>query len=327
MEDTKLIAERILENVERVIVGKREPVKLALIALMSRGHVLIEDVPGVGKTLLARSLAISTGCSFRRIQFTPDLLPTDVTGVSIYNQKTRDFEFRAGPIMAQVVLADEINRATPKTQSALLEAMEERQTTVDGVTYPLPHPFMVLATQNPIEYEGTFPLPEAELDRFLLRIQLGYPSQRDEITIMDAQQIAHPIESLEQVTGSDEILAMQMAVREVYVDPLIKEYIVALVDSTRKHDSIYLGASPRGSLALYRASQAWALLDGRDFTTPDDVKDLAYAALSHRLILNPSARVKDVSSANVIESCLQRVPVPGSRPGWRAKTGEPQTSR
>jgi len=315
MEDPKTIAERIFANVERVIIGKGEAVRLALVALMCQGHVLIEDVPGVGKTVLARSLAKSTGCAFRRIQFTPDLLPTDVTGVSVYNQKAGDFEFRPGPVMAQVVLADEINRATPKTQSALLEAMDERQVTVDGVTYPLPQPFIVLATQNPIEYEGTFPLPEAELDRFLLRIHLGYPSQRDEVAIMEAQQIAHPIDSLEQVTNAEEITGIQRAVRQIYADALIREYIASLVDATRRHDSVYLGASPRGSLALYRACQASALLDGRDFVTPDDVKTLAYATLGHRLIVSPAARVKETSALDIVNGCLQRVPVPGARPG------------
>jgi MoxR-like ATPase len=291
---------------------------------MCQGHVLIEDVPGVGKTILARSLARSTGCSFRRIQFTPDLLPTDVTGVSIYNQKQGDFEFRPGPIMAEVVLADEINRATPKTQSALLEAMEEHQVTVDGVTHSLPQPFIVLATQNPIEYEGTFPLPEAELDRFFLRVHLGYPSQQDEVQILAAQQFAHPIESLEQVTRPGEILAMQRAVREVYVDQLIQQYIAAAVDATRHHESVYLGASPRGSLALQRASQARALLEGRDFVTPDDVKALAYPTLGHRLIISPSARVKDVSPERIIDGCLQRVQVPGARP-WSRDGGHART--
>ena len=315
MEDPKIIAERILANVERVIIGKAGPVRLALVALMCRGHVLIEDVPGVGKTILARSLAKSTGCSFRRIQFTPDLLPTDVTGVSIYNQKSGEFEFREGPIMAQVVLADEINRATPKTQSALLESMDEAQVTVDGVTHKLPQPFIVLATQNPIEYEGTFPLPEAELDRFLLRIELGYPTQTDEVLIMEAQQLAHPIDSLERVTDPNEIMGLQRAIKDIYVDPLIKQYIAAVAAATREHDSVYLGASPRGSLALFRASQAWALLDGRDFARPDDVKELALATLGHRLIISPAARVKDVTPANIIEDCLARVPVPGARPG------------
>ncbi|MCH8008854.1 MAG: MoxR family ATPase [Chloroflexi bacterium] len=315
MEDAKIIAERILANVERVIIGKAEPVRLALVALMCQGHVLIEDVPGVGKTILARSLAKSTGCSFRRIQFTPDLLPTDITGVSIYNQKTGDFEFREGPIMAQVVLADEINRATPKTQSALLESMDEAQVTVDGITHVLPQPFIVLATQNPIEYEGTFPLPEAELDRFLLRIELGYPTQTDEVLIMEAQQLAHPINSLEQVTDPNEIMGLQRAIKEIYVDPLIKQYIAAVAAATREHESVYLGASPRGSLALFRASQAWSLLDGRDFARPDDVKELALATLGHRIIISPAARVKDVTPANIIEDCLARVPVPGARPG------------
>jgi len=313
VEDPKIIGERIIDNVEKVIVGKRREVQMAVIALLCRGHLLIEDVPGVGKTVLARSLARSTGCTFRRLQFTPDLLPSDITGVSIYNQKMGDFEYRPGPVMAQVVLADEINRATPKTQSALLEAMEERQVTVDGVTRPTPKPFMVLATQNPIEYEGTFPLPEAQLDRFLLRVHLGYPSNADEIEIMDRQQLAHPIETLEQVTDANEIQAMQRAVREIYVDPLIKQYIVGLVDATRHHEAVYLGASPRGSLALHRTCQARALLDGRDFVLPDDAKELAYACLGHRIIVSPSARVKAVTSAEVVSGCMERVPVPGMR--------------
>ncbi len=313
MEEPKAIAERIIENVERVIVGKRDELQLATVALLSQGHVLIEDVPGVGKTMLARSLARSTGCSFKRIQFTPDLLPSDVTGVSIYNQKLGDFEFRAGPIMAQMVLADEINRATPKTQSALLEAMEEHQVTVDGVTHRLPTPFLVLATQNPIEYEGTFPLPEAQLDRFLMRIHLGYPDLADEVTVMDRQQLKHPVDEIDQVTNADEIIYMQSAVREVYVDALIKQYIATLADATRKHEAAYLGASPRGSLALYRTAQARALLAGRDFVTPDDVKALAYSTLAHRVIVSPSARVKSVTAGDIVRECLARVPVPGAR--------------
>src|SRR5205823_4667907 len=264
MEDPKIIAERIIANVERAIIGKQAEVRLALIALMCQGHILIEDVPGVGKTILARSLAVSTGCSFRRIQFTPDLLPSDVTGVSIYNQKTLDFEFRPGPIVAQVVLADEINRATPKTQSALLESMEERQITVDGSTYRLPSPFIVLATQNPIEYEGTFPLPEAQLDRFLLRINLGYPSKRDEMRVLESQQVQHPIEQLQAVLTAPDLTQLQQSIRQVvFVDELIREYIVSLVGETRSHPDVYLGASPRGSLALFRASQARAALAGR----------------------------------------------------------------
>ncbi len=313
MEDPRSTAERIIANVEKVIVGKQEELRLAVIALICQGHALIEDVPGVGKTMLARSIATSTGCSFRRIQFTPDLLPSDVTGVSIYNQKTNEFEFRAGPIMAQVVLADEINRATPKTQSALLEAMEERQATVDGVTHRVPRPFMVLATQNPIEYEGTFPLPEAQLDRFLVRIKLGYPSMTDEVIIMDRQQMVHPVDELQQVTEPTEILRLQEAVKGIYVDPLIKQYIVSIVDSTRKHEAAYLGASPRGSLALYRTAQALALLSVRDFVIPDDVKALAQATLSHRVIVSPAARVKNISAEDIVNECLSRVPVPGAR--------------
>jgi MoxR-like ATPase len=325
MEDPKIIAERVIANVEKVIIGKEHEVRLALIALLCQGHVLIEDVPGVGKTILARSIATSTGCNFRRIQFTPDLLPSDVSGVSIYNQKDGDFEFRPGPIIAQVVLADEINRATPKTQSSLLEAMEERQVTVDGVTHKMPEPFIVLATQNPIEYEGTFPLPEAQLDRFLLRIHLGYPTMTDEVLIMEGQQRQHPIDALTRVTDPGEILSMQRAVKDIYVDPLIKQYIVSVVDATRRHGSVYLGASPRGSLALYRTCQARALLDGRDFVVPDDVKELAYATLGHRIIVSPSARVKNVTAKEVVDQALDKIPVPGARA--RGGAAVPQSMR
>jgi MoxR-like ATPase len=313
VEDPRVIAERIITNVEKVIIGKTPELRLALTALLCQGHVLIEDVPGVGKTMLARSIATSTGCVFKRIQFTPDLLPTDVTGVSMYNSKSGDFEFRPGPIMAQIVLADEINRATPKTQSALLEAMEERQITVDGVTHRVPAPFIVIATQNPIEYEGTFPLPEAQLDRFLLRIQLGYPTKADEIAVMDRQQLGHPIDALEQITDAAEILRLQTAVRQIYVDPLIKQYIVEIVEATRKHEAAYLGASPRGSLALLRASQALAMLDGRDFVIPDDVKALAFPTLGHRVIVSPSARVKNIGTDESVRDSLARVSVPGAR--------------
>jgi MoxR-like ATPase len=311
--EARAVAEKIVTNVERVIVGKRREVELAVMALMCGGHVLIEDVPGVGKTMLARSIARSTGCVFRRIQFTPDLLPTDVTGVSVYNQKTGDFEYRPGPVMAQVLLADEINRATPKAQSALLEAMEERQVTVDGLTRAVPQPFMVLATQNPIEYEGTFPLPEAQLDRFLMRIHLGYPSPEDEVVIMNRQQRVHPVEELEQVSDAQEILALQEAVKDIYVDPLVKQYTANLVEATRQHEAVFLGASPRGSLSLYRTSQARALLEGRDYVLPDDAKALAYSVLGHRVIVSPAARLKGVTAEEVVTQCLESVPVPGVR--------------
>jgi len=260
MNDVQATAQRIIDNVEKVIIGKDEEVRLNLIALLCQGHILIDDVPGVGKTMLAKSIAKSLGCTFKRIQFTPDMLPSDVTGVSIYDQSTGQFEFRPGPVMAHVVLTDEINRATPKTQSALLEAMEERQVTVDGITHPLTSPFMVLATQNPIEYEGTFPLPEAQLDRFLMRISLGYPSPADEIRILEAQQYVHPIETIDQVVDTDELLDMQEQIKDIYVHDAIKEYIVALVGATRKHPDVYLGSSPRGSLALYKTGQARAVL-------------------------------------------------------------------
>jgi MoxR-like ATPase len=307
------ILEAVLGNVEQVIVGKHEEVELALAALLCQGHLLIEDVPGVGKTVLAKSLARSIGCSFKRIQFTPDLLPSDVTGVSIYNQKTGEFEFRPGPVMAQIVLADEINRATPKTQAALLEAMEEQQTTVDGSTYRMPSPFMVLATQNPIEYEGTFPLPEAQLDRFMMRLRLGYPQLDEEVTVLDRQQYSHPVEDLEQVASADELVTAQAAVRGVHVTLELKQYIVELAATSRRHRDVYLGASPRGSLALFRASQARAMLRGRDYVIPDDVKALAEPTLAHRLIINPSARVKGTNPSGIVAEILRSVAVPGSR--------------
>jgi MoxR-like ATPase len=313
MTDVQAFSNQIVDNVERVIIGKRDVIRLTLIGLLAQGHLLIEDVPGVGKTMLARAIAKSIGCSFRRIQFTPDMLPSDVTGVSVFNQKTLEFEFRPGPVMAQIVLTDEINRATPKTQSALLEAMEEHQATVDGVTYPMKRPFLVMATQNPIEYEGTFPLPEAQLDRFMLRIRLGYPSRDDEQKILDAQQFRHPIEELDQVVTVEELVAAQEQVKTVRVDDLIKKYIVDVVALTRDHPDAYLGASPRGSLTLYKAAQVRAALDGRDYVIPDDVKALGMAALAHRLIISPSARIKDVDPRAVVEDVLQSVPVPGAR--------------
>jgi MoxR-like ATPase len=313
MEDVQMIAQKITDNVENVIVGKHEAVELTTIALLCEGHVLIEDVPGTGKTMLAKSVSRSLGCDFRRIQFTPDMLPSDVTGVSVFNQKTREFEFRPGPVMAQIVLTDEINRATPKTQSALLEAMEERQITVDGVTYPMEQPFLVLATQNPIEYEGTFPLPEAQLDRFMMRISLGYPESDDEMTMLDRQQHAHPVTRIEQVVSAGELVEAQQRVKDVYINDLVKEYIVKLVTATRKHPDVYLGASPRGSIALYKTGQARAAILGRDYVIPDDIKALAMVTLAHRLIISPSARIKNVDPRAVIQEILDSTPVPGAR--------------
>ncbi|MGD8397807.1 MAG: MoxR family ATPase [Anaerolineae bacterium] len=313
MENVQEVAQRIVNNVEQVIVGKHESVQLTIVALLAEGHLLIEDVPGTGKTMLAKSVAKSLGCTFRRIQFTPDMLPSDVTGVSVFNQKTREFEFRPGPVMAQIVLTDEINRATPKTQSALLEAMEERQITVDGVTYPMDQPFLVLATQNPIEYEGTFPLPEAQLDRFMLRISLGYPESSDEMVMLDSQQHSHPVTRIEQVVTAEELVEAQRQIRNVYLDDLVKEYIIRLVTATRKHPDVYLGASPRGSIALYRTGQARAAILDRDYVLPDDVKALAMPTLAHRLIISPSARIKNVDPRAVIREILDSVPVPGAR--------------
>jgi MoxR-like ATPase len=317
MDIVQSISDRVLTNVQQVIVGKEQEIRLTLLGLLCEGHLLIEDVPGVGKTMLARAIARSIGSTFRRIQFTPDMLPSDVTGVSIYNQKTQEFEFRPGPIMAQIVLTDEINRATPKTQSALLEAMEEHQVTVDGVTYPMARPFLVLATQNPIEYEGTFPLPEAQIDRFMMRIHLGYPSKQHEIDVLSRQSDHHPIHDVQQVITVEELISAQEAIRTVYVDDLVKAYIVDLVTTTRDHPDIYLGASPRGSLALFAATRAWAALEGREFVLPDDVKLLAEPTLAHRLIISPSARIKNISASQVIEDALKHTPVPGARAAAR----------
>ena len=315
MQDTKsptAVAQGIVDNVSKVIVGKRPVIEHALAALIAQGHVLVEDVPGVGKTMLAKSLSTSIGCAFRRIQFTPDLLPSDVSGISVYNQQSGDFQFRPGPIMSQVVLADEINRATPKTQSALLEAMEELQVTADGVTHHLEHPFIVFATQNPIEYEGTFPLPEAQLDRFLMRISLGYPEFADEIAVIEQQEQVHPIESLEPVAEPQDIVALQEAAKGIYVDRVVREYIVHLVESTRGHRDLSLGASPRASLGLFRAGRALALVQDRDYVIPDDIKGLAPAVTAHRIILSPSARMRGMRALDVVAELLEEVPVPGA---------------
>ncbi len=328
MTPVQNIADRVVTNVEKVIVGKHREVQLTLIALLCRGHVLIEDVPGVGKTVLAKTIARSIGCSFKRIQFTPDLLPGDVTGVSIFNQGTRVFEYRPGPVVAQIVLADEINRATPKTQSALLEAMEERQITVDGETHDLPMPFVVLATQNPIEYEGTFPLPEAQLDRFLLRISLGYPAHMEEISVLQNQMSGHPLSRIEQVVDVSELVtAQQYIIENVRVDPLILEYIVSMAEATRRHDEIYLGASPRGTLGLLASARAWAALAGRDYVLPDDVKALAEPVLAHRLIVSPAARMRNIDGRGIVRELLQRMPVPGATPFNQRVEGRPRGAR
>ena len=318
MQDTTSpaqVARRIIENVAKVIVGKTTVVEQALATLIAQGHILVEDVPGVGKTTLSKALAISVGCSFQRIQFTPDLLPSDVTGISVYNQQSAEFRFRPGPIMSQVVLADEINRATPKTQAALLEAMEEHQVTVDGVTHLLNPPFLVVATQNPIEYEGTFPLPEAELDRFLMRLSLGYPDFLEEMSIIERQEQTHPIDSLEAVSSPEEVVAMQEGAKAVYVDRLVRQYIVALSEATRDHRDVALGASPRASLGLFRAARALALVQDRDYVVPDDIKMLAPGVMAHRVVLSPAARMRGIRSEDIITDLLNQVTVPGMAQG------------
>ena len=304
---------RLVDNVERVILGKRTVIEHALAALLAQGHVLVEDLPGVGKTTLAKSLAITTGCSFKRIQFTPDLLPTDISGSSIYNQKTEDFQFRPGPVMSQIVLADEINRATPKTQSALLEAMEERQVTSDGVSRPLESPFFVMATQNPIEYEGTFPLPEAQLDRFLLRLTMGYPGRDAELAIIDHQERTHPIDSLEPVAQPGDIAGLQEEAKNVHVDPLLRGYIVNITEQTRTMSDVGLGASPRATLGLFRASRSLALVRGRDYVIPDDIQELAEEVLAHRIIVSVQARIRGVDGKSIVTEIMGNVPVPGVR--------------
>jgi len=304
------VARRLQENVQRVIVGKDEPIQLALVAVLCEGHVLIEDVPGIGKTTMARALARSLGCSFRRIQFTPDLLPSDVTGLNWFNQKRQEFEFRPGPVMSQVLLADEINRATPRTQSALLEAMQERQVTVDGITRPQPRPFLVLATQNPVELEGTFPLPEAQIDRFLLCVQLGYPSAEEENAILERFRTEDPLEELKPVTTPEEILALIQARREIRVEASVRNYVVEVARATRQHGEIELGASPRATLALYQASQAWAAIQGREYVLPDDVKLMAPHVLTHRLMISPQAQLRGRSPDELVIDIVNSVPVP-----------------
>lgn len=314
------LVETTADNVERVIIGKRREVELVMTALLCKGHVLIEDVPGVGKTVLTKAIARSIGSSYKRIQFTPDLLPSDITGVNVYNQQRGAFEFRPGPIVSQMVLADEINRATPKTQSALLEAMEEAQVTIDGATHLLPQPFIVLATENPIDYEGTFPLPEAQLDRFLIRIALGYPGRQGELEMLDRQHRSHPLDSLQQVASIDDLRAAQESVKSVHVAQGIREYIVSLVEATRMHDEVFLGASPRGSIALFNAARAWAAVRGRDFVLPDDVKFLAVPTLAHRIIVGPSARMQGYDSRSVMTDLLRTVPVPQATASSRSAT-------
>lgn len=303
-------AKRVIANVEQVIVGKRAAIELILIALLCEGHVLIEDVPGIGKTTLAKAIAKSLGCAFKRIQFTPDLLPSDVTGISFFNQKLSEFEFRPGPVMSQILLADEINRATPRTQSALLEAMEERQITVDGETRMLPRPFVVLATQNPIELEGTFPLPEAQVDRFLLQMKLGYPSAGEESQMVQRFEQHNPLDELQSVVGAEELKQMQADVRAIRVEESVRDYIVNIVRSTRQHPAVELGASPRGSLALNHTAQAMAALRGRDFVIPDDVKYMAPNVLTHRLMISPQTRLRGRTAEEILREIVNSVPVP-----------------
>jgi MoxR-like ATPase len=317
MPDVTATSKKVLANIEKVVIGKRQEIILALVAYLSEGHVLLEDVPGVAKTMLARALASSIGASFKRVQCTPDLLPTDITGASIFNPKTTQFEFRPGPLFSQIVLADEINRATPRTQAALLEAMAERKVSVDGTTFDLTPPFLLIATQNPVDHEGTFPLPEAQLDRFLVRLSLGYPNADEEASMLSRLQLKHPIDGLETVVSAEEIVQCQQAVRAVRVDEKLARYIVDLIRRTREHTDVLLGASPRASLALYRAAQALAAVRGHDFVTPDDIKRLAPAILCHRIILKPESRLRKVTARAVVEELLDMTPVPTDGPRMR----------
>lgn len=308
--DVQGVAKKIIANVEKVIVGKRQQLILSLVSWFCEGHILLEDVPGVAKTMLARALSSSVNCTFKRVQCTPDLLPTDVTGTSIFNQKTTEFEFRAGPIFAQTVLADEINRTTPRTQAALLEAMAEGRVTVDGVTRALTPPFLVIATQNPVDHEGTFPLPEAQLDRFLMRFSLGYPSFEEEIKMLDLLQHEHPINAIEPVVSVEDLIACQRAVREVYVDPKVRQYLMQIVHLTRENEDLALGGSPRASIALFRTSQAMAAIRGRNYVLPDDVKRIAPPVLTHRLILRPESRLRKLTAERIVQDVIDEVAVP-----------------
>jgi MoxR-like ATPase len=304
------ILQNVIENVEKVIVGKRQVIEYFLACILANGHILFEDIPGVGKTMLCRAMAISLGMSFKRIQFTPDLLPSDITGVSVFNQKTQEFEFKPGPVFANLILADEINRATPRTQSSLLECMEERQVTVEGFSIKLPRPFIVMATQNPIEYEGVFPLPEAQLDRFLMKLSIGYPSYEDEFEIIKIQKFKHPIESLQPVASLEDVISLQEKIKEVYIDETIIQYILDIVTATRKHSDIVVGASPRASLAMYRSSQTLAYIRGRDYVLPDDIKEVAPLVLSHRIILKSESYLRGYTQKGVISTILMSVEVP-----------------
>lgn len=316
MIDVTDIAKRVINNVENVIVGKRPQLILSMVSWFSEGHILLEDVPGVAKTILARALACSVGCEFKRIQCTPDLLPTDITGASIFHPKTTEFEFRPGPIFSQLVLADEINRATPRTQAALLEAMAERSVTIDGVTHPLKPPFLVLATQNPIDHEGTFPLPEAQLDRFLMRFSLGYPKMDEELKMLELLQHRHPLEDLQPVITVDELLACQAAIRDIHVDEKVRQYLLQIVHETREHEDLALGASPRASIALFRTGQAMAAVRGRTFVQPDDIKRVAGPILNHRVILKPDSRLRKVTAEDIISDIIAEIAVPTlSAPG------------
>lgn len=311
-QQNELIA-RMIANVEQVIVGKREAIEMSIIALLCGGHLLLEDVPGVGKTMLARALSQTISCSLKRIQFTPDLLPSDIMGVSIYNQKEQDFEFRPGPIMSNFVLADEINRTSPKTQAALLEAMEEKHVTVDGTTYSLPMPFILMATQNPLEHEGTFTLPEAQIDRFMIKLKLGYPEPEEELEMLALVQDKHPIETLKPIISKEELVELQRRVRHIYVDGSLREYIVALAQATRRHPDVLLGASPRAATALMRAAQARALLFNRSYAVPDDIKQMVGPVCGHRLILHTDARANGKEAAHILDALLTSIPVPNLR--------------